>query len=208
MLLLKYVDDLYYGGRTREEARLGYEFGSHVFTGHGFGNDPVKSFCNWLTADGNDGAKKSVLGYLLKLDVDKFHAVYSGYVPDGEVTKLQACAALASLYDPLGLYVELDIQGRLLWREVCQAHKNWDDKLNDDLVHRIKVWATSCTEITTLIGFERFIDLENYPLLVSSDASGECWGVDVRCTTGEDTTTRVMARGGVFPSSQTKWTIP
>ncbi|EER14872.1 hypothetical protein Pmar_PMAR001843, partial [Perkinsus marinus ATCC 50983] len=138
MLLLKYVDDLYYGGRTREEARLGYEFGSHVFTGHGFGNDPVKSFCNWLTADGNDGAKKSVLGYLLKLDVDKFHAVYSGYVPDGEVTKLQACAALASLYDPLGLYVELDIQGRLLWREVCQAHKNWDDKLNDDLVHRIK----------------------------------------------------------------------
>ncbi|KAF4699102.1 hypothetical protein FOZ62_001988, partial [Perkinsus olseni] len=172
MLLLKYVDDLYYGGRSKEEARPGYEFGHHIFTGHGFGNVPVKSFCNWL---------------LLKLDVDKFHAVYSGHVPDGQVTKLQACAALASLYDPLGLYVELDIQGRLLWREVCQTFKSWDDTLKEDLVHRIKTWATSCTEITTSIGFERFIDLENYPLLVSSDASGESWGVDVRCTTGEGT---------------------
>ncbi|KAF4648179.1 hypothetical protein FOL46_003271, partial [Perkinsus olseni] len=97
---------------------------------------------------------------------------------------------------------------RLLWREVCQTYKSWDDTLKEDLVHRIKAWATSCTEITTSIGFERFIDLENYPLLVSSDASGESWGVDVRCTTGEGTTTRVMARGGVFPSSQSKWSIP
>ncbi|KAF4647928.1 hypothetical protein FOL47_003952, partial [Perkinsus chesapeaki] len=190
-LLLKYVDDLYFGGKTKDSARQSYDFGTHIFNGHGFNSDPVKSFCSWLTNDvDDDNKKKSVLGYVLRLDLDKFFAVYSGYVPDNKVTKLQACAALASLYDPLGLYVELDLQGRLLWREICSLYKGWDDTIKEELVQRLRIWATTCREVTTTIGFERYIDLENYPLLISSDASGECWGVDVRCVDGDDTTTR------------------
>ncbi|KAF4678090.1 hypothetical protein FOL47_005369 [Perkinsus chesapeaki] len=207
VLLLKYVDDLYFGGKTKQEAAAAYNFGTYVFNGHGFHSDPVKSFCSWLLTENDECKKKSTLGYVLRLDEDKFYAVYSGYVPDDNSTKLQACAALASLYDPLGLYVELDLQGRLIWRDICANHKSWDDVIKEDLYRRVKDWTTLCTATTTTVGYHRFIDLENLPLVISADASAEAWGVDVRCFS-TTTTTRVTARGGIFPLTQSKWSIP
>ncbi|KAF4649332.1 hypothetical protein FOL47_002176, partial [Perkinsus chesapeaki] len=115
----------------------GYDFWMHVFNGHGFNFDPLKSFCSWLANDVDDDNKKSVLDYVLRLDLDKLFAVYFCYVPN--VTKLQACAAL-DLYEPLGLYLELDLQR--LWREICTLYKAWDDTLTEELVQRLRTWAT------------------------------------------------------------------
>ncbi|KAF4713013.1 hypothetical protein FOZ63_015839, partial [Perkinsus olseni] len=53
----------------------------------------------------------------------------------------------------------------------------------------------------------RFVDLAEKSLIVSTDASIDAWGVDVRANELY-MPIRLMAKGGIFPATQASWSIP
>ncbi|KAF4720533.1 hypothetical protein FOZ63_024106, partial [Perkinsus olseni] len=145
--------------------------------------------------DKPDSPEGHVLGYTLALDKDEFRCAFSGYMPTDRCDKRRACAILSSLYDPMGLLLEVDIAGRLLWRDICAVCKEWTSVLKVDLVERLKQWVRQVEEIVSTMRTQRFVDLGNESIIVSTDASNDAWGVDIRCT-GDYLPVRVMARGG------------
>ncbi|KAF4739780.1 hypothetical protein FOZ62_025379, partial [Perkinsus olseni] len=205
----KFVDDSFFGGDTREEVGLCRNFVCYMFKGHGFVTDPLKDLVAAYGGMVSDDGKPDVhvLGYLLVLATDGLRALFSGSEPGSKVTKRAACAILSSLYDPMGLFLEIDIAGRFLWRDICKSCKEWSTLLDGLLVQRLKDWVAEVKKVTAEDSVQRYIDLGNEALLVCTDASAEAWGVDVRCT-GEFVKYRLAARGGLYPSGQTSWSIP
>ncbi|KAF4651014.1 hypothetical protein FOL47_000712 [Perkinsus chesapeaki] len=204
LILLKYVDDLFNGGDTPEAAMRANKFSLHILGGHGFKVDALKNIDSWTKLSDTE-TKKSILGY--RYHDEKLYIVYSGELVNGPITKRQACSALASLYDPLGLIIECDLKGRLIWRTICDNYKLWTDIVDINVANEIRDWILECEE-TTKLGIPRHIPLATQPLLVSTDASTNFWGVDIRCTNNKEISPRLLARGGLFPKAQEKWTIP
>ncbi|KAF4712332.1 hypothetical protein FOZ63_025024, partial [Perkinsus olseni] len=137
--LRKFIDDLYTGGTDKVGITTAHTFATFVMTGHGLAVDPLKSFSSWPTTeeDHNDEANRSTLGYKFNPKTDEFFVVYSGKLESTlKTTKRQCCAALASLYDPLGLLVELDIEGRKIWRAICEVCKDWKALVPPRLVNK------------------------------------------------------------------------
>ncbi|KAF4648513.1 hypothetical protein FOL46_002817, partial [Perkinsus olseni] len=131
----KFVDDFFFGGDTREEVGLCRKFVCYMFKGHGFVTDPLKDLVAAYGGMVGDGGKPDghVLGYLLVLATDGLRALFSGSEPGSKVTKRAACAILSSLYDPMGLFLEIDIAGRFLWRDICKSCKEWSTLLDGSL---------------------------------------------------------------------------
>ncbi|KAF4650631.1 hypothetical protein FOZ61_000147 [Perkinsus olseni] len=173
----KFVDDLYFGGNTDREARTGRDFVSYVFCGHGLCTDPLKDLetahgGRKEKSDGTANAPGHLLGYEVITEVDELHSVCSGTPPDGKFDKRRACGILSSLYDPMGLLLEVDMQGRFLWRDICKVAKDWSEVLKDkELLERLRRWLFDAQRQCAGMGTQRFVDLHNESLVVSTDAS-------------------------------------
>ena len=50
---------------------------------------------------------------------------------------------LARIYDPLGLVSPITVQGKMIYREVCDAKWPWDAQIEGGLADRWKVWEES-----------------------------------------------------------------
>ena len=59
---------------------------------------------------------------------------------DHPVTKRGVLNKLAKIYDPYGLVLPLTLEGKLVYRAVCDAKTLWDAKLDDKLLQRWKKW--------------------------------------------------------------------
>ena len=53
-----------------------------------------------------------------------------------EITKREILRFLASVYDPLGIVSPVTLLGKFIFREVCDQHLPWDEKLSDNLGQR------------------------------------------------------------------------
>ncbi|KAF4699884.1 hypothetical protein FOZ62_014828 [Perkinsus olseni] len=117
--IVKFVDDFYVGGANPEEARVNYTFTTHIFAGHHLQVDPKKEFVSWGgTPPEEDGNAIHTLGYRFDPGEGTLRPTFAADVPTEheKVTKRRASALLSSLYDPLGLVLEHDISGRVVWR--------------------------------------------------------------------------------------------
>ena len=56
----------------------------------------------------------------------------------GDVTKRGVLQTLASIYDPLGIVSPIILQGKLLFRELCDRGLTWDEQLPEHLGSRWK----------------------------------------------------------------------
>ena len=50
---------------------------------------------------------------------------------------------LAKVYDPLGLVSPLTLEGKQIYRDVCDAKTSWDTNLDDKLMERWERWERS-----------------------------------------------------------------
>ena len=68
---------------------------------------------------------------LLRLPWDKENDTIAVSFPleKAEPTKRGILSKVARIYDPLGLASPTSLRGKLLYRDVCDAKRNWDDKL-------------------------------------------------------------------------------
>ena len=64
----------------------------------------------------------------------------------GDVTKRGVLQTLASIHDPLGILSPITLQGKLLFRELCDRGLTWDQQLPKDLDIR---WKQFCGRLPT-----------------------------------------------------------
>ena len=68
---------------------------------------------------------------------------------DTPSTKREVLRSLAKVYDPLGLATPLTLQGKLIYREICDQKLPWDNELTRQLAEKVKNWEqTLPTSVT------------------------------------------------------------
>ena len=91
-----------------------------------------------------------------------------------KVSKREMLRFLASDYDPLGLASPLSLEGKLLYREVCDQHLPWDQKVSETAANQWKRFERSLPDQVQvrrcLAGFKEAI--EAIDLHVFGDTSG------------------------------------
>ena len=82
---------------------------------------------------------------LLGLKWDKRKDTLEVTFPDDEVqkTKRGALSKLAKVYDPLGLVSPVTLEGKQIYRDVCDAKTSWDVNLDGKLLERWVKWERS-----------------------------------------------------------------
>ncbi|KAF4713527.1 hypothetical protein FOZ63_008613, partial [Perkinsus olseni] len=122
------------------------------------------------------------------------------------MTKRQSCGILASLYDPLGLLIEHDMHARSIWRDINKSTPtDWEAIIPVPLVKAARDWAALSDALSKSRPSSRHALLDQ-PLVLSTDASANAWGADLRSL--GDLSVRVAGRGGLFNSSNLSWSIP
>ena len=56
-------------------------------------------------------------------------------------TKREVLKKLAKVYDPLGIATPLTLQGKLIYRDICNQKVPWDAELTRNLPERVKKWS-------------------------------------------------------------------
>ena len=91
-----------------------------------------------------------------------------------EVSKREMLRFLASVYDPLGLASPVSLVGKLLYREVCDQHLSWDQKVPETVEKQWKKFERSLSDQVqvpgSLAGFKETI--EAIDLHAFGDTSG------------------------------------
>ncbi|KAF4678371.1 hypothetical protein FOZ60_016838, partial [Perkinsus olseni] len=204
-----FVDDVYAGGSSKLEATNNYDLVSYVCNGHDFPVEDLKRYDNWTIVLDRDQVEKRqhLLGYDFTASNDALYCSYSGSIPHGDsMTKRQSCGILASLYDPLGLLIEHDMHARSIWRDINKSTPtDWEAIIPVPLVKAVTDWAALSDALSKSRPSSRHALLDQ-PLVLSTDASANAWGADLRSL--GDLSVRVAGRGGLFNSSNLSWSIP
>ena len=91
------------------------------------------------------------------------------------VTKRNILSRLAKIYDPMGLASPLLLQGKQIYREVCDSKVSWDTKLSGGIQKRWEKWESILTpEVTVPRTIAPFHEpREKLEIHAFGDASGE-----------------------------------
>ncbi|KAF4653769.1 hypothetical protein FOL47_010294 [Perkinsus chesapeaki] len=206
--LLKFVDDIYALGSSVEEAQRNYSFASHVLKGHDLPAEDLKKFENWLSQVAEGVEKRGhLLGYDYLPSSDGLYPTMSAERPQGDLsmTKRSASSVLASLYDPLGILIEHDILARSIWRNICLEAKDWEQTVSRPLQQQVTKWAIESIHICQAVSTRRYLPYDS-ELILSTDASKDAWGADLRLKSRPDT--RLSAKGALYSSANLPWSIP
>ena len=139
-----YVDDLISGAPTSKKGKVIKSTSTSIFAEGTFELHKWHSNVKELEAaslepvpEGKTYAKKQLNitrregASLLGLPWDKENDTIAESFPleKAEPTKRGILSKVPRIYDPLGLACPISLGGKLLYRDVCDAKRNWDDKL-------------------------------------------------------------------------------
>ena len=156
-----YVNDLISGGHNSDEVRrfkikATESFGEAGFEFHKWhSNDKQLESDEVDKTDSEQSYAKQQLGVrpeeakLLGLHWNKTVAFPTML---SDVTKRGVLQTLASIYDPLGIVSPITLQGKLLFRELCDRGLAWDHQLPEDLGSR---WLQFCGNLPTKMEMNR-----------------------------------------------------
>ena len=150
-----YVDDLLNGGQTVEEARKRMSTAIEIFDDAKFvlhkWNSNVAELEETHDRENGDGelsfakqqlgaqmSESKVLGLPWNKQLDTLTVTFPlDKIPS---TKRELLKKLAKVYDPLGLTSPLTLQGKLIYRDICNQKLPWDAQLTTNLTERVKKW--------------------------------------------------------------------
>ena len=157
-----YVDDLMEGGGTVEETKEKKAatieiFEDATFTVHKWhSNVSELEAANVSKSDSEEltlakqrlGGPKPSEGKLLGLPWDRERDVLTMVlnVEEGNMTKRSVLSQLAKIYDPLGLASPNTLNGKLLYRDICDSKVPWDARLPEPLLKRWKEYSDTSTK--------------------------------------------------------------
>ena len=87
---------------------------------------------------GSQQKESKVLGLPWDKDTDTLTVNFSK--SENATTKREVLRNLAKVYDPLGLATPFALQGKLIYREICNHKVPWDAQLSKQLVKRVGSW--------------------------------------------------------------------
>ena len=90
----------------------------------------------------------SLLG--LPWDKENDNIAVSFPLEKAKPTKQGILSKVPRIYDPLGLASPISLGGKLLYRDVCDAKRNWDDKLPNELMQNWVQWEERLPEQLTV----------------------------------------------------------
>jgi hypothetical protein len=153
-----YVDDFISGATTVPEAKKLKDGTSQIF------NDAQFELHKWHSeeletdsdADHEQSIAKQQLGQttrqgeskLLGLPWNKREDTLSVNFPDksASVTKRGILGNLAQIYDPLGIVSPVTLEGKLIYREVCNQKIAWETPLPVNIATMWKIWDSDLPE--------------------------------------------------------------
>ena len=150
-----YVDDLVSGGATLEEANELKKNSIEIFEDASFtlhkwhSNAAVLEDPTCISSEREETYAKKQLGQpkgeessILGLGWNKVHDELSVSFPEEktEETKRGVLRKLATIYDPLGFVSPLTLQGKLLYRTICEEKLAWDEELPTNIKREWKTW--------------------------------------------------------------------
>ena len=160
-----YVDDIISGGNTVEEARQRKSEATDILGDATFSLHKWASNVNELDGDGDQKgdrgeqtAAKQELGVkptetkILGTQWDKENdtlTVQMGSRSESP-TKRTILSRLAKVYDPLGIASPLLLQGKQVYREVCDTKLPWDADLKGEIKQQWERWEDSLSEVVTI----------------------------------------------------------
>ena len=186
-----YVDDLISGGNTISEARRLKDGASEIFSKAHFTLHKLHSNVPQLenppsssTEDGVTYAKEQLgipqgkecklLGLNWNKGTDRV-AVNVQATDDVPPTKRGILHKIATIYDPLGFVAPLTLEGKVLYRDACDAHIAWDAELPNDLRQKWLKWEAGLPDTVTaprsLVNYQEKI--HSIDLHTFGDASGK-----------------------------------
>ena len=126
-----------------------------------------------------------VLGYLYDPLEDSLKLKNSSLNIDAS-TKRQVLSSLASVFDPLGAFSPILLQGKLLIRKMCQLSLDWDQKLSKDLLDQWRKFCINFNNISDLSFNRKSFNTDSpVKLFLFSDASKEAFGCTIYAVQGE-----------------------
>ena len=185
-----YVDNLIYTSNNFDELPSKVQEINEVMLSGGL---PLREWtCNYksvLSSLKDDEICKKhevkVLGYLYNKDEDTLRLKNASLDPNAS-TKRQILSSLSSVFDPLGIFAPVLLQGKLMIREMCQKLVDWDQKLDKDLLSR---WVKLCKtfkEVSNVSFARRVFNSDNpIKLYVFADASKEAYGCAIYVVQGQ-----------------------
>ena len=126
-----------------------------------------------------------VLGYLYN-KVDDTLRLKNPTLDCNASNKRQILSSLASVFDPLGIFSPVLLQGKLLIREMCQKMVDWDQTLDSECLAR---WVKLCETFRKVsnVNFGRRSFNSDLPikLHIFADASKEAYGCAIYVVQGQ-----------------------
>ena len=136
---------------------------------------------------------KQVETKLLGVPWDKREDTIQTSFPDpiSKATKREVLGKIAKIYDPLGLASPITLEGKFLYREMCEARIPWDQELPQGLEIRWQTWENNLTdkvEVPRSIA-QHQAEITSINLHAFGDASSQGMSAGVYAVTHSPTTT-------------------
>ena len=126
-----------------------------------------------------------VLGYIYNRSEDSLK-LKNASLNCNASTKRQILSSLASVFDPIGIFAPVLLQGKLLIREMCQRMIDWDLELDSETLSK---WGKLCKtfqEVSNTAFSRKALDMDlPIKLFVFSDASKEAYGCCIYVVQGQ-----------------------
>ena len=131
-----------------------------------------------------DAEEVKVLGYLYNRDEDTVKLKNPSLDPNAS-TKRQILSSLASVFDPLGIFAPVLLQGKLMIREMCQKMVDWDDNLDAEILARWRKLCKAFQEVNSASFSRRALNTDlPAKLYIFADASKEAYGCAIYVVQG------------------------
>ena len=113
-----------------------------------------------------------VLGILWNTVADQL--AVKGSKPTECFSKREVLKSIATVFDPLRFFTPAILQGKLFLQESWASEKEWDEKLEEDMLHKwMKLQKEN--ECISMVTIPRFIGNSNCQLLCFCDASAKAY---------------------------------
>ena len=117
-----------------------------------------------------------VLGYLYNSEHDSLQ-LKNNLLNESACTKRQILSSLASIFDPIGIFNPILLQGKLILRLLCQQASDWDQQVSPEI---LQLWSKFCVNFKEVshASFARKSFDADHPvkLFLFADASKEAYG--------------------------------
>ena len=130
-------------------------------------------------------SEMKILGYIYDSSLDSLQLKVKLLNKDAS-SKRQILSSLASVFDPLGVYSPIMLQGKLIIRKLCQQLVDWDQPISPEIS---KLWSKLCDSFSEVsqTSFDRRTFNSDAPvkLFLFADASKEAYGCAMYAVQGD-----------------------